>query len=169
MYSSLISSFIDLLITHFPIFHIILREPALLELALRKDPGVLPFCDVLFISEDQESWFSALKALETLNSYDAAQRLLVLCGSSSTSDRKIVLNVLARILSASQREGFRRLIRSFIAPGEIDVSGWTPTALHVLESICAEKGITLTNRDGSPADFESCLLTSHSKEVVQSE
>ena len=106
--------------------HIILREPSLLELAQRKEPGVIPFCDILLTSEDQESWFSALKALETLNSYDAAQRLLILCGSSNTSDRKIVLDVLARILSAPQREGFRRLIRSFVVPGELDVSGWTP-------------------------------------------
>ncbi|TFG98770.1 hypothetical protein E4H12_05135, partial [Candidatus Thorarchaeota archaeon] len=77
--------------------NIILREPALLELASRKDPGVIAFCDNLLRDEDQESWFSALKALETLNTYDAAQRLLVLCGTSSTGDRKIVLNVLARV------------------------------------------------------------------------
>jgi len=149
--------------------HIILQEPALLELALRKDPGVISFCDYLLNSENQESWFTALKVLETLNTYDAAQRLLVLCGSSNTSDKKIVLNVLARILSSPQREGFRRLIRSFIKPGEIDVSCWTPTALHVLESVCAEKGIEIINSDGSPADLESFLLATQNKEAAQSE
>lgn len=149
--------------------HIILREPALLELALRKDPGVISFCESLLNSENQESWFSALKALETLNTYDAAQRLLVLCGSLSTGNKKIVLNVLARILSSPQREGFRRLIRSFIIPGEINVSGWTPTALHVLESVCAEKGIEIINSDGSPADLESFLYATQEKEAAQSE
>jgi hypothetical protein len=130
--------------------NIILREPALLELASRKDPGVIAFCEQLLRAEDQESWFSALKALETLNTYDAAQRLLVLCGTSSTGDRKIVLNVLARILSSSQREGFRRLIRSVISPGELDVSNWTPTALRVLEAVCAEKGVQIVDPEGLP-------------------
>lgn len=130
--------------------NIILREPALLQLASRKDPGVIPFCDNLLRSEDQESWFSALKALEILNTYDAAQRLLVLCGTSNTGDRKIVLNVLARVLSSSQREGFRRLIRSVISPGELDVSNWTPTALRILESVCAEKGVQIVDPTGLP-------------------
>ncbi len=139
------------------------------ELASRKEPGVLPFCDVLLNLEDQESWFTALKALETLNTYDAAQRLLVLCGSSSTGDRKIVLNVLARILTGSQREGFRRLIRSFIQPGELEVSGWTPTALRVLENVCVEKGVKLINSDGSSINLESFLSLTPRHPVISSE
>ena len=130
--------------------NIILREPALLELASRKDPGVLAYCDSLLRSEDQESWFSALKALETLNTYDAAQRLLVLCGTSSTGDRKIVLNVLARVLSSSQREGFRRLLRLIVTPGELDVTNWTQTALRVLETVCDEKGVQIVDPFGQP-------------------
>ncbi|MGY5859246.1 MAG: hypothetical protein RTU63_07745 [Candidatus Thorarchaeota archaeon] len=122
----------------------------MLELASRKDPGVIAFCDNLLRSEDQEKWFSALKALETLNTYDAAQRLLVLCGTSSTGDRKIVLNVLARVLSSSQREGFRRLLRSVVSPGELDISNWTPTALRVLEAVCAEKGVQTVDPTGLP-------------------
>ncbi len=128
--------------------NIILREPALIELANRRDSGVIPFCDNLLHSEDQECWFSALKALEALNTYDAAQRLLILCGDSGTSDRRIVLNVLARVLTSSQREGFRRLLRSVLAPGELDISRWTPTALRVLESVCHELGFSLEDTTG---------------------
>ena len=130
--------------------NIILREPALLELATRKDPGVIAYCDVLLFSEDQESWFSALKTLKTLDTYDSAQRLLVLCGTSNTIDRRIVLNVLARILTSSQREGFRRILRSMIEPGDLDVTGWSPIALRVLESTCAEKGIEIVDTEGLP-------------------
>ena len=130
--------------------NIILREPALIELASRKDPGVIPFCENLLRADDQESWFTALKALETLSTYDASQRLLVLCGTSNTGDRKIVLNVLARVLSSPQREGFRRLIRSVVSPGELDVSNWTPTALRVLEAVCAEKGVQIVDPAGLP-------------------
>ena len=130
------------------ILHIILREPSLLELARRKDPGVIAFCEQLLHSEDQECWFSALKALEVLNTYDAAQRLLILCGSSGPGDRKIVICVLARVLTSSQREGFRRLLRSIITPGELDVSRWTATALRVLEAVCYELGITINDSTG---------------------
>ncbi|TFG34602.1 hypothetical protein EU527_02540 [Candidatus Thorarchaeota archaeon] len=143
--------------------HIILREPALLELARRKDPGVIAFCDILINSEDQESWFSALKALETLNTYDAAQRLLVLGGSSSTTDRKIVLGVLARILTSSHRENFRRLIRSIISPGELDVSEWSPIALRMLEFVCSEKGIDLVYPPLS--DYQIQLMTAEQESV----
>jgi hypothetical protein len=121
--------------------HILLREPALLELARRQEPGVLSYCDKLLLSEDQERWFSALKALEALNTYDAVQRLLVVCGYSGTGDRKVVMHVLARVLTASHREGFRRVLRSIITPGVLDVTGWSPTALRVLKAVCIDQGI----------------------------
>ncbi|MFW9786409.1 MAG: hypothetical protein ACFFE2_07055 [Candidatus Thorarchaeota archaeon] len=121
--------------------HIILREPVLLELARRRDPGVLAFCDRLLLSDDQERWFSALKILEILNTYDAVQRLLVVCGYSGTGDRKVVMHVLARVLTPAHREGFRRILRSMITPGVLDVAGWSPTALTVLKSVCLEQGI----------------------------
>ncbi len=141
--------------------NIILREPAMLELATRKDPGVIAYCDNLLRVEDQESWFSALKVLETLNTYDAAQRLLVLAGTAGTGDRKIVLNVLARVLCSSHREGFRRLIRTVVTPGELDVTNWTPTSLRVLEYVCAEKGIQIVDTAGLPLfNLEHSLQTS---------
>ncbi|MHA2395933.1 MAG: hypothetical protein ACXAC0_04450 [Candidatus Thorarchaeota archaeon] len=121
--------------------HIILREPALLELARRREPGVLSYCDKLLISDDQERWFSGLKVLEALNTYDAAQRLLVVCGYSGTGDRKVVMHVLARVLTSSHREGFRRILRSMISPGTLDVTGWSATALRVLKAVCIEQGI----------------------------
>lgn len=121
--------------------HILLREPALIELARRQEPGVLSYCDKLLVSEDQERWFSALKILEALKTYDAVQRLLVVCGYSGTGDRGVVMHFLARILTTAHREGFRRILRSMISPGVLDVSRWSPTALSVLKAICAEKSI----------------------------
>ncbi|MHA2076119.1 MAG: hypothetical protein ACW99X_00860 [Candidatus Thorarchaeota archaeon] len=121
--------------------HILLREPALLELARRQEPGVLSLCDRLLVSEDQERWFSALKILGALNTYDAIQRLLVVCGYSGTGDRGVVMHVLARVLTPAHREGFRRILRSMVSPGVLDVSGWSPTALSVLKAVCTEKSI----------------------------
>lgn len=129
---------------------IVLREPALIELARRKNPNVITFCDTLLHSEDRESWFSALIALETLNTYDAAQRLLVLSGTASAIDRKMILSVLARVLTSSHREGFRRVLRTIPLIGVLNVTDWTPTALRVLESVCAEKGVQIADSAGRP-------------------
>ena len=139
--------------------HIILREPALLELARRQDPGVLAYCDKLLLSEDQECWFSALKALEALNTYDAAQRLLVVCGYSGIGDRRVVMHFLARVLTDSHREGFRRILRSMITPGTLDVTGWSPTALQVLRAVCMEQGIEVET------SFHSLALSSKHPET----
>jgi hypothetical protein len=150
--------------------HIILREPSLTELARRKEPGVIAFCDDLLRSEDQECWFTGLKTLEVLNTYDATQRLLVIAGDSSTSDREIVLNILARILTSSHREGFRRLLRSIVAPGEIDISGWTPTAIRVLEAVCHESGISIQDTTGQITDaLESIRQAAVQKYHIQRE
>ena len=65
------------------------------------------------------------------------------------------------MLSSSQREGFRRLIRSIVAPGELDVTNWTSTALRVLEVVCAEKGIQVVDTAGLPlSNLEQYLQTS---------
>jgi hypothetical protein len=64
---------------------------------------VLSLCDRLLVSEDQERWFSALKILGALNTYDAIQRLLVVCGYSGTGDRGVVMHVLARVLTPATR------------------------------------------------------------------
>jgi hypothetical protein len=51
------------------------------------------------------------------------------------------MHVLARILTGAHREGFRRILRSMIAPGKLDVTGWSPVALRVLKAVCIEQGI----------------------------
>jgi hypothetical protein len=55
--------------------HILLREPALMELARRREPGILSFCETLVNCGDQECWFTGIKALAALGTYEAVQRL----------------------------------------------------------------------------------------------
>lgn len=124
--------------------HIILRGPALQELARRKDPGVVPYCDKLLVSEDQECWFTAIEVLATLNTYEAVQKLFVVCDYSGTGDRMVVIHILGSILTDVYRERFRRILRSVINPGELDVTGWTKTALQVLRETCTQLGIAIT-------------------------
>ena len=51
------------------------------------------------------------------------------------------MHVLARVLTDAHREGFRRILRSMITPGTLDVTGWSPTALRVLRAVCIDQGI----------------------------
>jgi hypothetical protein len=125
--------------------HILLREPALIELARRKEPGVLSFCETLVNCGDQECWFTGIKALAAIGTYEAVQRLLAVSGSLNPWDRKIVIQTIATVLTSAQREAFRRVVRLFAVPGMLDVTGWTATALRVLRSVCEECGINLVS------------------------
>ena len=121
--------------------HVLLREPALIELARRKEPGVDVFCDLLVNCGDPECWFTAIKALTVLNTYDAVNRLLSIAGLSNLADRRIILNAVARVLTSAQREQFRRLVQFLANPGILDVTDWTPTAVRMLSAVCEEKGL----------------------------
>jgi len=121
--------------------HILLREPALIELARRKEPGVDIFCDSLVNCGDPECWFTAIKALTVLNTYDSVNRLLSIAGLCNLADRRIILNAVARVLTSAQREQFRRLVRFLANPGLLDVTEWTPTAIRMLSAVCEEKGL----------------------------
>jgi hypothetical protein len=123
--------------------HILLREPALIELARRKEPGLLSFCEHLVNCGDQECWFTGIKALAALGTYEAVQRLLAISGSLTPWDRRIVIQTVATVLASPQREAFRRVVRLFATPGKLDVTGWTATALRVLRSVCEECGVRI--------------------------
>lgn len=129
--------------------HILLREPALLELAKRKEPGVDIFCDRLVNCGEPECWFTAVKALTTLNTYDAVNRLLTIGGSSNPQDRRIIINSIARILTSAQREQFRRLVGFVANPGLLDVTGWTAVAVRMLAAVCEEKGLKIIPHEPS--------------------
>ncbi|MHA1925831.1 MAG: hypothetical protein ACW974_07935 [Candidatus Thorarchaeota archaeon] len=82
--------------------HILLREPALIELARRKEPGILSFCETLVNCGDQECWFTGIKALAAMGTYEAVQRLLAVSGSLNPWDRKIVIQTVATVLTSAQ-------------------------------------------------------------------
>ncbi|NHJ13435.1 MAG: hypothetical protein EAX95_07145 [Candidatus Thorarchaeota archaeon] len=149
--------------------HVLLREPALLELARRKEPGVDIFCERLVNCGDPECWFTAVKALTVLNTYDAVNRLLAIAGSSSPQDRRIVICSVARILTSAQREQFRRLVGFFANPGLLDVTGWTSVAVRMLAAVCEEKGLKIIPHGpfllDAPPQEPSEVVTSFEKNV----
>ncbi|MHA3964107.1 MAG: hypothetical protein AM325_011285 [Candidatus Thorarchaeota archaeon SMTZ1-45] len=121
--------------------HLILRRPALLELARRHDSHLLDYCENLLASEDYEKWLMGLDILVALGTHDAVDRLILVYAQSLKDERKHVLSMVARILTAEHVKPFSIMVRDVACPGELDVSGWTKTAISTLQDVCKRFGI----------------------------
>ena len=121
--------------------HLILRKPALLELARRQDPLLMDHCENLLGSEDYEDWLMGVDLLVALGSHDAVDRLVIVYAQSLNDERKHVLCMVARILTAEHVKPFSIMVREVACPGELDVSGWTRTAISTLKDVCKRFGI----------------------------
>ncbi|MFW9964154.1 MAG: hypothetical protein ACFFCX_11350 [Candidatus Sifarchaeia archaeon] len=121
--------------------HLVLRKPALLELARRQDTLLMDYCENLLGSEDDEKWLMALDLLVALGTPDAVDRLILVYAQSLNDERRLVLCMVARILTAEHVKPFSIMVRDVAYPGELDVSGWTKTAISTLQDVCRRFGI----------------------------
>lgn len=136
--------------------HLVLRRPALLELARRKDSDLLDYCEELLNSDDHEKWLTALSTLSAIGSHDAVDRLILVYAHSLNEDRKVVLSVVARILTAEHVKPFSIMVREIAVPGELDVTGWTRVAISTLQEVCRRFGVE-TVRIGEFPDSNDAL------------
>jgi hypothetical protein len=136
--------------------HLVLRRPALLELARRKDSDLLDYCEELLNSDDYEKWLNGLSTLSAIGSHDAVDRLILAYAHSLNEDRKVVLSVVARILTAEHVKPFSIMVREIAVPGELDVTGWTRVAISTLQEVCRRFGVE-TVRIGEAPDSNDTL------------
>lgn len=121
--------------------HLLLRKPALLELARRNDPDLMDYCEQLLASDDYENWLTGLTTLSAIGSHDAVDRLILAYAHALNEDRKIVLSVVAKILTAEHVKPFSIMVREVAIPGEIDITGWTRVAVSTLQDVCKRFGL----------------------------
>jgi hypothetical protein len=121
--------------------HPLFRRPGLLELARRKDPNLLDYCEQLLNSDDYENWLTGLTTLSALGSHDAVDRLILAYAHALNEDRKIVLSIVAKILTAEHVKPFSIMVREVAVPGEIDITGWTRVAISTLQDACKRFGL----------------------------
>jgi hypothetical protein len=121
--------------------HLILRKPALLELARRQDPLLMDHCERLLESENYDDWLMSLNLLVALGTPDAVDRLVLAYAQSLNDERRHVLCMVAKILTAEHVKPFSIMVREVAVPGELDVSGWTKTAISTLKDVCKRFGI----------------------------
>jgi len=131
--------------------HLVLRRPALSELARRKDPKLMDYCEDLLQSDDYEEWLTALSTLSAIGTNEAVDRLILVYAHSLNEERRVVLSHVAKILTAEHIKPFSIMVREVACPGEIDITGWTRVAISTLQNICKRFGID-TILDGKILD-----------------
>jgi hypothetical protein len=131
--------------------HLVLRRPALAELARRNDPDLMDYCETLLKSDDYEEWLTGLATLSAIGTNEAVDRLILVYAHSLNEDRRVVLSYVAKILTAEHVKPFTIMVRDVTTPGEIDVTGWTRVAISTLQNSCKRFGI-VTVVDGTIPD-----------------
>jgi hypothetical protein len=79
--------------------------------------------------------------LVALGTPEAVDRLILVYAQSLNDERKYVLCMVARILTAEHVKPFSIMVRDVACPGELDVSGWTKTAISTLLDVCKRYGV----------------------------
>ncbi|MHA1927566.1 MAG: hypothetical protein ACTSV2_03190 [Candidatus Thorarchaeota archaeon] len=153
--------------------HLILREPGLLELARRRDPELLDFCENMLVSGDIDDWFTAIKTIASIGIRKAIDRLVMLYASSLSDDRRFITNLVAKGLTVDHVHPFSIMIRELAVPGELDITGWTSTAVATLQEVCKRQGIEIIlvgraayQAGRSTEDFEVSLAHSLFSETL---
>ena len=131
--------------------HLVLRRPALAELARRQDPQLMDYCENLLKSDDYEEWLTALSTLSAIGTFDAVDMLILVYARSLNEDRRVVLSHVAKMLTAEHIKPFSIMVREVACPGEIDITGWTKVAIATLQNTCKRFGIR-TVLDGRISD-----------------
>ena len=146
--------------------HLILRKPALLELARRQDSLLMDHCESLLNSEDYEDWLMGIDLLVALGSHDAVDRLILVYAQSLNDERKHVLSMVARILTAEHVKPFSIMVRAVACPGELDVSDWTRTAISTLMDVCKRFGIDAYGDDVTTTEDASIIDVQDADEIT---
>jgi len=144
--------------------NLVLRKPALLELARRQDPMLIDHCEKLLHSDDYEDWLIGIDLLVALGTPEAVDRLILVYAQSLNDERKYVLCMVAKILTAEHVKPFCIMVRDVACPGELDVSGWTKTAILTLIDVCKRFGVEIC-LEGILSDNES--VDSKSQDVSE--
>lgn len=137
-----------------PDIHLVLREPALLELARRRDPDLLSFSESLLKSHNHENWTMAVKVISVLGTTESVERLIMIFASTlNNDDRLLIINLVATSLTADFVRPFSIMVRDIAKPGTIDISGWTKTAIATLQDVCKRVSVE-TKVEGHTLDTE---------------
>jgi hypothetical protein len=148
--------------------HLFLQEPALLELARRKDSRVSDFCEKMLISNDPDECFIAIQILVELGSKQAIERLFHFYLNCNPLFKSVALHGIAKNLSPEYTEYFSKLVAPLACTGILDISTWSPIAIEALEKICKRKSIRVIEMYNNTTPISnSFLLKTQNKRSIE--
>jgi hypothetical protein len=118
----------------------------------------LDHCEDLLSTDEYENWLTAISTLVALGTPEAVDRMIMVYAQSLNDERRLVLSMVAKVLTADHVKPFSIMVREVAVPGELDVSGWTKTAISTLQDVCKRFGIEVygvyvgSDEDLSPLD-----------------
>jgi len=141
-----------------------MREPAIQELAHRRNPAVIDICNSLIRRRDFDSWFVAVRALAHLGTPSAKDTLIAMGAECDPSRLRILVNFLGRLVGENDLELFCKLIQGIAKPNSIDVSAWTKAGLNALVNVHRTHGTRLVwNSSRKMSPFVSSFVTKTGK------
>ena len=151
--------------------HLLLREPAMIELARRNELEMLEFCKKLAVSGDFDEWLVSIRALAALRTREAVDLLVMLYARCYSEDRTIIIDVVGRILTAEHIHPFSIMIRQLAKPGKLDVTGWTSVAIGTLKNVCKRLGVEVVDDIGTGQDVSELKTPANQgqKQLLESE
>jgi bifunctional pyridoxal-dependent enzyme with beta-cystathionase and maltose regulon repressor activities len=87
--------------------YLVLRRPALVELARRKDPKLMDYCENLLKSDDYEDWLTGLATLSAVGTNEAVDSLILAYAHSFTGWTRVAISTLQ---DACKRFGVETII-----------------------------------------------------------
>lgn len=149
--------------------HLLLREPAMIELARRNELEMLEFCEKLAVSGDFDEWLASIRALAALRTKEAVDRLVMLYAQCYSEDRMIIIDVVGRLLTAEHIHPFSIMTRQLAKPGELDVTGWTSVAIGTLKNVCKRLGVEIVDDAGTGQEASKLEALANQELVPESE
>ena len=128
---------------------LLLRKPALFELARRGDESVLAITQGLVQSASLIKREIGIEALSILGTPEALERLIIIAATLHNDERHYAVSQLARALTPDFVRPFGVLVRNLVDCGELNVSGWSSLALTTLIDICKRHGFEVDTKDKS--------------------
>ncbi len=144
--------------------HLILRAPGLMELARRHDSSVLDYCEKLLESNNSEEWFLGVKTIAELGTQEAIDRLVMIYAASFDEKRRYILHLIAKALTTKNVHPFSIMVRELVICDEVDITGWTSTAVATLQDVCKRMGVETVTK-GATQNSASRLLEAESELV----
>lgn len=112
-----------------------LREPAIQELAHRRDSAVIEICNSFARRRDFDSWFVVVRALAHLGTRSAKDALLAMGINCDSNRLRILVIFLGRLVEETDSQSFSKLIQGIAKPTSLDISGWTKAAFRSLRNV----------------------------------